>query len=152
MKSPNPVMNPNPNPNPKIESYLVTMSWFTENKRALAGAHGAGPAQNCTPRRRPALAAGVGALPGLRMSTRGRRPAHALLAVRRAATRRSRGTRPWAANRAAAASPCLAARGLPAEPTRMRRRPVGGLQAASATAEERCTGAVAGPASGGRSI
>ena len=32
MKSPNPVMNPNPNP--KIKSYLVTMSWFTENKQA----------------------------------------------------------------------------------------------------------------------
>ena len=38
MKSPNPVMNPNPNPNPKIESYLVTMSWFTDNKQTPAGA------------------------------------------------------------------------------------------------------------------
>ena len=49
----------NPNPNPKIESYLVTMSWFTENKQAPSrrikkshgyeapvGAHGAGPTQN----------------------------------------------------------------------------------------------------------
>ena len=32
----------NPNPNPEIESYLVTMSWFTENKRAAAGACGRG--------------------------------------------------------------------------------------------------------------
>ena len=42
----------NPNPNPKIESYLVTMSWFTENKQTPAGAHGAGPAQSRT-RQRP---------------------------------------------------------------------------------------------------
>ena len=61
-KSPNPVMNPNP----KIESYLVTMSWFTENKRAPPGAHGTGPAQN--------RASGGGRRPVPSRCVAGRRP------------------------------------------------------------------------------